>query len=207
MAAMNDQSTNLQWDEEAAVARPEACDIQTHAVTLSWNNLVVSAKDVKGGVKQILKGVTGYIEPRHMLAIMGPSGCGKSTLLDTLSGRLAHTASWTGDIRVNGHTTKLSYGKAAYVTQDEVLIGSLSVRETILYAAKLRLDATLSEKAKVDIVEAVITELGLENAANTAVGNWFIRGISGGQRRRVSIGCELVTSPSLLFLDEPTSGL
>lgn len=196
------------WDMEAAVKSPPACHMDQHqSATLSWKNLVVKAKDVKGGERQILKSVTGYIEPRHMLAIMGPSGCGKSTLLDTLSGRLAGSATWEGEIRVNGNKAKLSYGKAAYVTQDEVLIGSLSVRETLLYAARLRLPASMPRKEKSVIVDEVIGELGLEAAADTAVGNWFIRGISGGQRRRVSIGCELVTSPALMFLDEPTSGM
>ena len=214
MASTNDKGAvsapdnkDSQWDMEAAVSSPPACHMDQHqSATLSWANLIVKAKDVKGGERQILKSVTGYIEPRHMLAIMGPSGCGKSTLLDTLSGRLASSAKWEGEIRVNGHVTKLSYGKAAYVTQDEVLIGSLSVRETLLYAAQLRLPAAMSAAEKAGIVDEVIGELGLEAAAHTAVGNWFIRGISGGQRRRVSIGCELVTSPALMFLDEPTSG-
>lgn len=74
-------------------------------------------KDVKGNERHILKQVTGYVEPRHLLAIMGPSGCGKSTLLDTLAGRLASSATWEGEIRVNGHKSRLSYGRAAYVTQ------------------------------------------------------------------------------------------
>lgn len=164
-------------------------------------------KDSKGNERFILKGVTGYVEPRHMLAIMGPSGCGKSTLLDTLAGRLASSASWDGEIRVNGHKSQLSYGRAAYVTQDEVLIGTLTVEETLLFAARLRLPMSMAASEKKKIVDSVIQELGLESVKNTYIGNWHIRGVSGGQRRRVSIGCELVTSPTLLFLDEPTSGL
>lgn len=138
---------------------------------------------------------------------MGPSGCGKSTLLDTLAGRLASTAAWEGDIRVNGHKSRLSYGRSAYVTQDEVLIGTLTVEETLMYAARLRLPPSLTAAAKQDVVDGVMAELGLESVRNTYIGNWFIRGVSGGQRRRVSIGCELVVNPTLLFLDEPTSGL
>ncbi len=164
-------------------------------------------KDSKGNERFILKGVTGYVEPRHMLAIMGPSGCGKSTLLDTLAGRLASSASWDGEIRVNGNKSQLSYGRAAYVTQDEVLIGTLTVEETLLFAARLRLPMSMSGSEKKNIVDSVVQELGLESVKNTYIGNWHIRGVSGGQRRRVSIGCELVTSPTLLFLDEPTSGL
>ena len=88
----------------------------------------------------------GYVEPNHMCAIMGPSGCGKTTLLDTLAGRLASSAAHTGDISVNGHKTALSFGKAAYVTQDDVLIGALTVFETILYSAKLRLPQASSSR-------------------------------------------------------------
>lgn len=175
--------------------------------TLSWQNLVVTVTDVKGNSRDILKGVSGYVEPNHMMAIMGPSGCGKTTLLDTLAGRLAHTARHTGDIRVNGHKSDLSYGKSAYVTQDDVLIGTLTVFETIYYSAKLRLPRSVPSKEKVQIVEDVIKELGLESTRDTYIGTWHLRGVSGGQRRRVSIGNELVVSPKLIFLDEPTSGL
>jgi len=165
----------------------------------------VRVKDSKGSERLILKGITGYCQPRHMLAIMGPSGCGKSTLLDTLAGRLASSAESDGEIRVNGHNTgSLSYGKSAYVTQDEMLAGTLTVEETLLFAARLRLPVATDKMA---IVDSVIQELGLESVRYTYVGNWHLRGISGGQRRRVAIGCELVTSPTLLFLDEPTSGL
>lgn len=164
-------------------------------------------KDIKNNERFILKGVDGYVEPRHMLAIMGPSGCGKSTLLDTLAGRLASSATWDGEIRVNGHKSKLSYGRAAYVTQDEVLIGTLTVFETVMFTARLRLPLSLSLAEKTQIVDGVITDMGLDSVRNTYIGNWHIRGVSGGQRRRVSIACELVTSPTLMFLDEPTSGL
>lgn len=127
-------------------------------------------------------------------------GCGKTTLLNALSGRLASTATLDGTVMVNGHKTRLSYGKSAYVTQDEMLIAMLTVRETILYAARLRLagDMALHER----VTDDVIADLGLTEVAHTYIGNIFVRGISGGQRKRVGIGCELVVSPTLLFLDE-----
>ena len=131
---------------------------------------------------------------------MPTRGCGKTTLLNALSGRLASTATLDGTVMVNGHKTRLSYGKSAYVTQDEMLIAMLTVRETILYAARLRLagDMALHER----VTDDVIADLGLTEVAHTYIGNIFVRGISGGQRKRVGIGCELVVSPTLLFLDE-----
>lgn len=129
--------------------------------------------------------------------------CGKSTLLDTLAGRLASSASWEGEIRVNGHKSQLSYGRAAYVTQEDVLIGTLTVEETLSYVAALRLPPGTTPAARAAVVAGVVGELGLDSVRHTFIGNWHLRGISGGQRRRVSIGCELVTSPTLLFLDEP----
>jgi ABC-type multidrug transport system ATPase subunit len=102
---------------------------------------------------------------------------------------------------VNGHAVNLAYGRSAYVTQDEVLIGTLTVRETILYAARLRLRSAPGEPTPAEVADGVVAELGLTEAANTVIGNWHMRGVSGGQRRRVVIGCELVVSPSLIFLD------
>ncbi|CAG9466909.1 unnamed protein product [Pedinophyceae sp. YPF-701] len=175
--------------------------------TICWSDLWVSTVNGKGERKDILKGVSGYVEPQHMLAIMGPSGCGKTTLLDTLAGRLTGNVDVTGTMLVNGEPVSLAYGKAAYVTQDDVLMGTLTVRETMLYAARVRLPSSISSADKEKIVDEVLAELGLTEAGATWVGNWFLRGISGGQRRRVSIGVELITSPRILFLDEPTSGL
>jgi ABC-type multidrug transport system ATPase subunit len=88
-----------------------------------------------------------------------------------------------------------------------VLIGPLTVFETVLFVARMRLPASTSKEKCQQIVEDIITEMGLDTVRSTYIGNWHIRGISGGQRRRVSIACELVTSPTLIFLDEPTSGL
>ena len=205
---MTEKTDPVAWDDVEAQTRAPACPAEVERrATLSWNHLRVRVKDTKGNERYILKGITGYVEPRHMLAIMGPSGCGKSTLLDTLAGRLASSAQWDGEIRVNGHKSQLSYGRAAYVTQDEMLIGTLTVEETLLFAARLRLPLSMPTEEKKKIVDNVTQELGLESVKNTYIGNWHIRGISGGQKRRVSIGCELVTSPTLLFLDEPTSGL
>jgi ABC-type multidrug transport system ATPase subunit len=95
----------------------------------------------------------------------------------------------------------------AYVTQDENLIGTLTVRETISYSARLRLPDKMTWSEKRLLVESTIIEMGLQDCADTVIGNWHLRGISGGEKRRVSIALEILMRPRLLFLDEPTSGL
>lgn len=95
----------------------------------------------------------------------------------------------------------------AYVTQDDNLIGTLTVRETISYSARLRLPDRMPWSDKRALVESTIIEMGLQDCADTVIGNWHLRGISGGERRRVSIALEILMRPRLLFLDEPTSGL
>ena len=87
------------------------------------------------------------------------------------------------------------------MTQDDNLIGTLTVRETISYSARLRLPD------KRALVESTIVAMGLQDCADTVIGNWHLRGISGGEKRRVSIALEILMRPRLLFLDEPTSGL
>lgn len=172
---------------------------------LVWKDLTVSVgKD--GDTKTILKGVSGCVGDKHMLAIMGPSGSGKTTLLDTMAGRIPPEVSVKGEVLLNGHRTTLSYGLAAYVSQDDLLIGTLTVRETLMFVALLRLSGA-GRQEMASRVDEVLVELGLQDVADVHIGNWHIKGVSGGQRRRVSIGCELITSPTLLFLDEPTSGL
>ena len=91
--------------------------------------------------------------------------------------------------------------------QENVFLGTLTVRETITYSAHLRLPATMSKKEVASVVEGTIEEMGLHDCADRAIGNWHLRGISGGEKKRLSIALEILTRPRLLFLDEPTSGL
>ncbi|XP_058097754.1 ABC transporter G family member 11-like isoform X1 [Magnolia sinica] len=105
------------------------------------------------------------------------------------------------------HTASLFYLTLAYVTQDDNLIGTLTVRETISYSARLRLPDKMPWSEKQALVESTIIEMGLQDCADTVIGNWHLRGISGGEKRRVSIALEILMRPRMLFLDEPTSGL
>ncbi|CAH9128502.1 unnamed protein product [Cuscuta epithymum] len=174
---------------------------------LSWQDLTVMVTLNNGETQNVLEGLVGYAEPGTFTALMGPSGSGKSTLLDALAGRLAANAFLAGRIILNGHKAKLSYGTAAYVTQDDNLIGTLTVRETIWYSAQLRLPDRMPRREKRALVESTIVEMGLQDCADTVIGNWHLRGVSGGEKRRVSIAVEILMRPRLLFLDEPTSGL
>ncbi|XP_010651815.1 ABC transporter G family member 12 isoform X2 [Vitis vinifera] len=173
---------------------------------LVWEDLTVVVPSFRGGAtRRLLHGVTGYAEPGRIMAVMGPSGSGKSTLLDSLAGRLSRNVIMTGSVRINGQ--RRLHGGIAYVTQHDVLLGTLTVKETMTYSAHLRLPTTMTKEEVNGIVEETILEMGLQNCANGFIGNWHIRGISGGEKKRLSIALEILTQPRLLFLDEPTSGL
>ncbi|OMP02187.1 ABC transporter-like protein [Corchorus olitorius] len=156
--------------------------------------------------KTILNGITGVVCPGEILAMLGPSGSGKTTLLTALGGRL--TGKLSGKITYNGHpfsgTIKRRTG---FVAQDDVLYPHLTVTETLFFTALLRLPNSLSRDEKLQHVERVIAELGLTRCRNSMIGGPLFRGISGGEKKRVSIGQEMLINPSLLLLDEPTSGL
>lgn len=87
------------------------------------------------------------------------------------------------------------------------MLGTLTVRETLTYSALLRLPNSMSREEVKGIVEGTIMEMGLQDCADRQIGNWQMRGISGGEKKRVSIALEILIRPCLLFLDEPTSGL
>ncbi|GLT71456.1 hypothetical protein SLA2020_434720 [Shorea laevis] len=176
-------------------------------VFLTWEDLWVTVSNGKKGSRSILAGVTGYARPGELLAIMGPSGCGKSTLLDAMAGRLGSNVRQSGEILVNGQKQALAFGTSAYVTQDDTLLTTLTVREAVHYSAQLQLPDSMSKAEKKERADTTIIEMGLQDAMNTRIGGWGAKGISGGQKRRVSICIEILTRPKLLFLDEPTSGL
>lgn len=138
--------------------------------------------------------------------MLGPSGSGKTTLLTALAGRLPGKIS--GNITYNGLPFSSSMKrKTGFVAQDDVLYPHLTVIETLTYSALLRLPKKLTREEKIEQAEMVIKELGLTRCTNNIVGGPLLRGISGGERKRVSIGQEMLVNPSLLLLDEPTSGL
>uniref|UniRef100_A0A3Q7H1F0 ABC transporter domain-containing protein n=1 Tax=Solanum lycopersicum TaxID=4081 RepID=A0A3Q7H1F0_SOLLC len=206
----------MEIEEESEPQNANGIVVSAH---VAWKDVNVMVTLNNGDTRNVLEGLTGYAEPGTFTALMGPSGAGKSTLLDALSGRLGSNAILTGKILLNGRKAKLSFGTAvsspkaivcetqAYVTQDDTLIGTLTVRETIYYSAQLRLPDRMPLSKKRTLVESTITQMGLQDCADTFIGNWHLRGISGGEKRRVSIALAILMRPRLLFLDEPTSGL
>ncbi|KAL3652118.1 ATP-binding cassette sub- G member 1 [Castilleja foliolosa] len=156
----------------------------------------------------ILDDVCGEARDGEIMAVMGASGSGKSTLIDALANRMAK-GSLKGSVTLNGEPldSKLMKLISAYVMQDDLLYPMLTVEETLMFAAEFRLPRTLSRPKKLARVQALIDQLGLRNAATTVIGDEGHRGVSGGERRRVSIGIDIIHDPILLFLDEPTSGL
>ncbi|XP_076463935.1 ATP-binding cassette sub-family G member 8-like [Babylonia areolata] len=156
----------------------------------------------------VLSDVTFTVRSGQMLAILGTSGSGKTSMLDVIACR-NKCGEVKGDVLLNGvpRTAAMISRCAAYVRQDDRLMASLTVRETLMFVAQLKLPKSFTEEAIRVRVNNVIAELGLLEAADTRIGSAEIRGISGGERRRVSIGIQMLIDPSLLFLDEPTSGL
>ncbi|KAJ3709175.1 hypothetical protein LUZ61_012880 [Rhynchospora tenuis] len=159
-------------------------------------------------VRTLLDSVSGEATEGEIFAVLGASGSGKSTLIDALANRIARE-SLKGSITLNGDNleSRLLKVLSAYVMQDDLLYPMLTVKETLMYATEFRLPRFVSKEKKKKRVEELITQLGLEAATNTIIGDEGHRGVSGGERRRVSIGIDIVHDPILLFLDEPTSGL
>ncbi|KAG9314939.1 hypothetical protein JVU11DRAFT_4047 [Chiua virens] len=157
---------------------------------------------------EVLKDVRGVAHPGSLTAVMGASGSGKSTLIDILAHR-SKIGSVSGSILINGRSVTPSQVRhvSGYVDQEDTLMETLTVYETVLYSALLRLPREMPEEEKIARVYGTLEELGIRGIMDRRIGGSGKRSISGGEKRRVSIACELVTSPSILFLDEPTSGL
>lgn len=189
-------------------------DLPFEPMTLSFTNLrytvKVPAPSGKGTVdKELLKGVSGVARPKQLIALMGSSGAGKTTLMDVIAGRKTG-GHLQGEIRVNGHLKEpKSFARImGYVEQFDLLMPYATVRETLHFASRLRLDPNVSASRRYKFVESVLEMMELGQVADRLVGDETTSsGISAGERKRLSIGVELVASPTILFLDEPTSGL
>ncbi|KAK4263898.1 hypothetical protein QN277_029253 [Acacia crassicarpa] len=179
-------------------------------VSIRWRNISCSLSDKSSkSVRFLLQNVGGEAKPGRLLAIMGPSGSGKTTLLNVLAGQLAASPRLhlSGLLEFNGKpSSKRSY-KFAYVRQEDLLFSQLTVRETLSLATELQLPGISSVEERDEYVKNLLFKLGLVSCADTIVGDAKVRGISGGEKKRLSLACELLASPSVIFADEPTTGL
>ncbi|XP_012282136.1 protein white [Orussus abietinus] len=193
-------------------------------ITYTWSdvNVYVTAKKdrfwdrlfIKGKrpveQKHILKDVCGVAYPGELLVIMGSSGAGKTTLLNALTFRSARGVTVSGIRAANGQrvTPSVLTSRMAYVQQDDLFIGTLTVKEHLLFQAMVRMDKDIPFRQRRKRVDEVISELALTKCRNTVIGiPGRVKGLSGGEMKRLSFASEVLTDPPLMFCDEPTSGL
>ncbi|KAH9519810.1 ATP-binding cassette sub- G member 2 [Bulinus truncatus] len=207
-----DNCNSAEGQSESVKARSERISSDAHGSSvLSFHDINYQV-DVKVSVcrrktqKQILNNVSGIFRP-GMNAILGPTGSGKSSLLDVLAGRKDPNG-LSGTLLLDGSPTPDNFKcLVGYVVQDDIVMGTLTVRENFEFSATLRLPSSVKKQERKERIDQIIYELGLTEVADSKVGTDYIRGISGGEKKRCSIGMELIISPPVLFLDEPTTGL
>ncbi|CAG8676468.1 9270_t:CDS:10 [Dentiscutata erythropus] len=188
--------------EEIQPRKSLARGARTFDIDIEFENLTLELPN--GNLA--LKGVSGEFRHGRTCAVMGPSGSGKSTLLSLLTGKIAKKS---GVVKKNDTVGSLKKYKKliGFVPQEDIMLRELTVREILVHSALMRLPSNMALEDKRLKVMEVISFLKLDGVMDCKIGNEEQRGISGGERKRVNIGMELVAEPSVLFLDEPTSGL
>ncbi|PIN07861.1 Transporter, ABC superfamily (Breast cancer resistance protein) [Handroanthus impetiginosus] len=202
--AMEQKHQNLTFSGVISMATDT--DMKTRpTLEVAFKDLTITLRHKN---KHLMRRVTGKILPGRISAVMGPSGAGKTTFLSAVAGKIRGCII-SGSILINGRPDSIHcYEKiVGFVPQDDIVHGNLTVEENLRFSARCRLSADMPKADKVLVVERVIESLGLQAVRDSLVGTVEKRGISGGQRKRVNVGLEMVMEPSLLILDEPTSGL
>ncbi|CAH9097446.1 unnamed protein product [Cuscuta epithymum] len=167
-----------------------------------WKDLTVSIKGKRTYSDKVIKSSSGYALPGTMTVIMGPAKSGKSTLLRSLAGRLPDSARMYGEVFVNGTKSYIPYGSYGFVERETTLIGSLTVREFLYYAAWLQISGFFWQTK--DVVEDAILSMSLGDCSDKLIGGHYcIKGLPMGEKRRISIARELVMRPHVMFIDEP----
>lgn len=195
------------------VAVNECIEITDESIVVEWSSvtclLSAKKKNDDSSPRSLLQNASGIARPGRVVAILGPSGSGKSTLLNSLSGRLQASPSISlhGNVTFNGNPLDRSKLPIAYVTQEDLFFTQLTVRETLDLAVRLRLPKDMTVEQRNEFIDQLIRRLGLVSAADSRVGDEKTRGISGGEKKRLSLGVELISTPKLILCDEPTSGL
>ncbi|KHO00654.1 ABC-2 type transporter [Metarhizium album ARSEF 1941] len=205
--SQSSQAASKTEDPEQQFAADGHLDNST-VKNITWSGVTVTVKDRETKVaKRIVDDAAGAVQAGEICALMGPSGCGKTTLLNVLARRPTNASDVQAEVLINGSQVPQSAFRqlTCFVEQEDALTGSLTVRETLDFAS--RLASTLPRQQRLARIDSLLSSLGLAAQASTIVGTPIRKGISGGQKRRVGVASQLITSPRILFLDEPTSGL
>jgi len=181
----------------------------TDEVELVWSALSVTLKEKDGDERVLLDKLHGKASPGRLLCVIGPSGSGKTTLLNALAGQLPYTKKMhlEGYITANGQAIPVPGIRSGFVAQEDLFFSQMTVKETLMMATEMRSASISTPEAREALVDNVIRRLGLGKCSDTPVGDAKTRGLSGGEKKRLSIACELVSKPQLILADEPTSGL
>mmetsp|Transcript_12160 Transcript_12160/g.27695 ORF Transcript_12160/g.27695 Transcript_12160/m.27695 type:complete len:749 (+) Transcript_12160:126-2372(+) len=213
LAGADDNPTSLQVDfpKSKSFGAKSLGEAEKTGVQITLYDLTYKIPLGKGEERYLLGGLeplTGTLDPGNMIALMGSSGAGKSTLMDVISKRKT-VGIVEGLILFDGHEpTHGEIGRdTGYVEQKDTLWGTFTVREMLMYTALLKMDRKFSRQQKAARVDEVIGQMGLTKSKDTKIGGAMVRGVSGGEAKRISIGLGLLNNPRILFLDEPTSGL
>ncbi|KIK55699.1 hypothetical protein GYMLUDRAFT_248509 [Collybiopsis luxurians FD-317 M1] len=213
------EGTNLNKTNDEESARPvkdrieekpkgveDVAGLQKQTSIFHWEDVCYDIK-IKGAPRRLLDNVDGWVEPGTLTALMGASGAGKTTLLDVLASRVTMGVV-TGSMFVDGHQRDESFQrKTGYVQQQDLHLQTSTVREALIFSARLRQPRDVPDEEKVVYCSEIIRLLGMEKYADAVVGVPG-EGLNVEQRKRLTIGVELAAKPKLLlFLDEPTSGL
>ena len=191
--------------EDAATALAPLRRVRVDLVDLRYAPIVRDAKGNRAP-KRVIHGCTTSFLPGTVSALMGPSGSGKTSLLTVIAG-FVDQSHVSGNLLVNGERTQVRKRLVGIVFQDDLMLPALTAFETVKFAADLRMPRRCSDAERTEACDAILNELGLAHVRDQLVGGAARRGVSGGERKRLAVGVELVTRPALLLMDEPTSGL
>lgn len=200
------------WRERVEGTSEPSCCLSVNKISYTVSERLGPWWDLpsyrKKWTRQILNDVSLHVDSGQILGILGNSGSGKTTLLDAISGRIGNKGSLLGEVFINGRKLKREKYQDcfSYVLQSDNLLSYLTVEETLTYTAQLALRKHSDEAIKKK-VSAVMAELSLTHVAHSVIGGRIFAGISGGERRRVSIASQLLQDPKVILLDEPTTGL
>lgn len=214
MARARPSDSDASAGKEKMGERPPG-DVRTITIRLDNYGMNLEKRSLrKRWTKAILRPLTADFQPGSLNVIMGPSGSGKTSLLNSMAGRLKDDMSTKysqfGSMKYNGQvpSQEVVHSICSFVTQDDdALLASLTVRETLRYAAGLRLPKWMSKQQRIQQAEEILLKMGLKDCADNLIGNDMVKGISGGEKRRVTIAVQILTEPRILLLDEPLSGL